>query len=108
MAWWFVCRWNSDDPLHYHPVRRNRFKLLAGAAGPEDLDGLRVGGIAQANRYGQFRLREVAAGGHHLTPKRLAAQADNYPRADGTSVAFRANQIQPKPMVMELLVIAEE
>ena len=40
--------------------------------------------------------------------KGLAANAHLDPRADGVAVAFRAHQFQTNPVVMQILVVAQE
>ena len=96
--------------LHRRQRVNLRLDFLRRAAGPGDLDGIGLLGLAQADRHRQFRLREIASGRHHLPPERAATDGYLDLSADRVAVAFFrriADELQAKPMVAELLIVSQ-
>ena len=89
-------------------VHQDIFHLLPGSARPEDFNGIRLGHIAQADGDGQFGLGKIAAGGHYLPQQGLAADTHLDPGTDGVAVAFGADKFQSDPVVVRILVVAQQ
>ena len=89
-------------------VHQDVFHSLPGPARPEDFNCIRLGCISEADGDGQFGLREVGARGHDLPQEGMGADTHLDPSADGVAVAFGANEFQADPVVVQVLVIAQE
>src|SRR6266446_5706332 len=89
-------------------IQARGFDLLRRAARPENFHRVDMVGVAQANRDRQFGLGKITARGHHLTGQGLVADANFDPRANRVAVALGADQFQAEPVMVKLLIVAQE
>src|SRR5579862_7700290 len=76
----FLCNRNGT-------VHRDVSDSLTRSGGPEDLDGIRAGGVAKADGDRKFGLGEITAGGHDLAHKGVITQPHLDERANSVAVA---------------------
>src|SRR5262245_13485456 len=83
-----------------------QFLLLA--AGPVDDDLVALVVLPQAKSHWQLALAEVALGGPDQPPLDLAPLMKLDQRADSIGVRRLADELQPQPVMPELLVVPQE
>src|ERR1041385_6821528 len=82
--------------------------FLLEAAGPGYCDAIDLGRFTQADCDREFGLGQVAAGWHDLAREGMAVDAHFDPGADRVAVTFRADQLEANPVVLQVLVIAQQ
>src|SRR5439155_18100114 len=95
--------WRERSTRLPHEVERvntRGFHWLAGSIRPDHGDLVGVLAMVETKRHGQLRLRKIAAGRHHLTPERPAADAKPDPRADGVAIAPGPDQPEPQAVMV--------
>jgi hypothetical protein len=90
-----------------HCVEPNILDLLSCSAWPNDLDFFKTIHPTQAEGDGQLGLRKIAACRHYLPKLGLASRADFDPRANGIAIAPCPNQLEPQPVVFQILIVAQ-
>jgi hypothetical protein len=90
-----------------HGIEPNVLDLLSFSAGPNHFDLFQTINPAQAESDGQFGLRKVAARRHYLSKLGLVSRADFDPSANSITIAPCANQLEPQPVVFQILIVAQ-
>src|SRR2546426_9976649 len=89
-------------------IHWDRFDFLARSTWPEDFDLIGFKGLTEANGDRQFRLGKIATGGHDLPPEGFPIRANLDPGTDAITIAFDTDQFQPSPMMLQVLIVAEQ
>jgi len=90
-----------------HGIEPNVLDLLSCAPRPNHFDLFQSINPAQAESDGQFGLRKVTARRHYLSKLGLASRADFDPSANTIMIAPCPNQLEPQPVVFQILIIAQ-
>src|SRR6266571_6256143 len=83
-------------------------KRLPEPGGPGDLDGIRGGGVAQAEVQAEIALRVVARAAHDLAYLAVVPAGDRHPGADRRPVRARAHALDQDRMVAVAAVVAQQ